>query len=574
MPACRNDQASATPIVALTARFQHSPLWLRPADVPVEFSRHTRRKALEIAAESVLDILVVGGGITGAGVLREAALKGYSVALVDRSDFAAGTSSRSSKLIHGGVRYLQQGDLKLVREAARERARLHRMAPHLAVPVSMMVPAASKGGVLKVAAGLWTFDRLAGDPSDRHKVLSRKDTRAAEPCLRKNDRLAGSVVFTEYVTNDARLTLETIKSGVAEGGLAASYAEVTAIEFDTAGLRASIRDVIGGEDLVVRCRCLVNAGGPWMEQVRALGTESAGGLLQLTRGIHLVVARERLPVKHSVVLRAPDGRSTFIVPAGRYSYIGTTDTHFEGDRAEPGVSIDDADYLLESVASTIENPPDASDIIGTWSGVRPLLAQEGKAPSEISRRDEILDGPGPMVSVAGGKLTTYRRMAERVVERAATFVGRPPAQDVDSSERALSGGNLRDQRQARYDAPELDDPELADRLWATYGCEAAGIVARIKDDPSAAEPVGGAEELTRAEVDHCVRHEMTLTLDDLLRRRTRVGMFDGFRAAAAAVPAAARMAEHLGWDAARRDIEAEKFKMFVEHLLSVVRATV
>ncbi len=539
----------------------------------MEFNLQSRRFCLQRAAESVLDILVVGGGITGAGVAREAALAGFSTALVDKGDFASGTSSRSSKLIHGGVRYLQQGDIGLVREAARERGRLHRMAPHLARPVSMMIPTASRGGLLKVAAGLWTFDRLAGDPSDRHRVLSRVQTRKAEPRLRRADRLSGSVVFTEYLTNDARLVLETIQSAVAEGAMAANYSCVQSIESDPQGLRVSLRDCVGGEDLVVRCRCLVNAGGPWMEAVRTLASEQQRGLLQLTRGIHLVVKRERLPVKHIVVLRAPDGRSTFVVPAGRYAYLGTTDTHYHGGREEPGVSSMDADYLLESAASTFDDAPSADDIVGTWSGVRPLLAQAGKAPSEISRRDEILEGPGPMVSIAGGKLTTYRRMAERVLEHVSRMIGCPPRSRGDSSERPLAGGGVREQTQARRDAPALEDPALVDRLWATYGAAACGIARRIAEQPSAGEPLGGLEELTTAEVEHAVQAEMVVTLDDMLRRRSRVAMFDGVAACDAAADVAACMGRLLGWNREREREEAESFRGFVGSELSAVRGT-
>jgi len=539
----------------------------------MEFNLQSRRRCLQRAAESVVDILVVGGGITGAGVLREAALGGFSAALVDKGDFASGTSSRSSKLIHGGVRYLQQGDLGLVREAARERARLHRMAPHLARPVSMMIPAPSRGGLLKVAAGLWTFDRLAGDPADRHRVLSKKESRRAEPRLRKAERLSGSVVFTEYLTNDARLVLETIQSAVAEGALAANYVCVRAIESDPKGLRVSLRDSVGGEDLTVRCRCLVNAGGPWMESVRGLAAEQQHGLLQLTRGIHLVVRRERLPVKHIVVLRAPDGRSTFVVPAGRYAYLGTTDTHYRGEREEPGVSSSDADYLLEAAALTFDDAPSADDIVGTWAGVRPLLAQAGKSPSEISRRDEILEGPGPIVSIAGGKLTTYRCMAERVLDHVSRMIGRPPRNRGDSSERPLAGGGVREQTQARRDAPDLADRVLEDRLWATYGAAAGSIARRIADRPSSGDGIAGLEELTVAEVEHAVEAEMALTLDDLLRRRSRVAMFDGVAACKAAPRAAACMGRLLGWDSEREQREVQSFRGFVGSELSAVRGS-
>ncbi len=538
----------------------------------MDFSGQTRLAGLEKAAEGVIDILVVGGGITGAGVAREAALKGFSVLLVDKGDFASGTSSRSSKLIHGGVRYLQQGDIGLVREAARERAVLHRMAPHLARPVSMMVPAASKAGLLKVAAGLWTFDRLAAEPRERrHRTLDQQATRSAEPNLTHGDRLAGSVIFTEYVTNDARLTLETVKSAAAAGGLVANYAELQSLTPSAPGFRAAVRDRQGEAALEVRARCVVNAGGPWMDSVRKLA-QTQPDMLQLTRGIHLVVSRSKLPVEHSVVLRAPDGRSTFVVPAGAYSYIGTTDTYYDGEREEPGVSLEDADYLLESVAATFENAPGRDDIVGTWSGVRPLLRQDGKAPSEISRRDEIVEGPGPMISVAGGKLTTYRRMAERVIERACNVLGEGPRKDVDSASGCLSGGGSDEQAEARRLAPRLQDESLENRLWATYGCAAAEIVARIRQDPGSAAAVEGIEGLSLAEVDHFVDSEMATSLDDVLRRRCTVGMFDARAAIAGAVEVAARLARTLSWSDARRDREVETVTRLLAGEFGAVRS--
>jgi len=526
---------------------------------------------LSHAADGIVDVLVVGGGITGAGVALEAAIRGLSVLVIDKGDWASGTSSRSSKLIHGGLRYLAQGDIALVREAARERARLHAMAPHLALPVGMMVPAGSKPGLLKVAAGLWTFERLAGaNGADGHRVLGRRETRAVEPRMKASGRLAGSVVFGEYITDDARLTLETVKSAVASGAGAASYTELVGLESDSAGIRASLLDRLTNGSLVARARCLVNAGGPWMDTVRSLAG-AGDGLLQLTRGIHLVVRRERLPVNNIVVLRAPDGRSTFVVPRGTHAYIGTTDTYYEGDRDEPGVSASDAAYLLEAVAATFDDPPGPDDIVGTWSGVRPLLRQEGKQPSEISRRDEILVGPGPVISIAGGKLTTYRRMAERVVARVGEMLGVASAQRESSSASPLWGGDAAQQRQARQTAPRLASSALEERLWSTYGCSARTIVDTIVQDPSMGEPVDDLGELTQAEVRYGVDHEMVAGLDDLLRRRMHVAMFDAARAVAAAPAAAHALGTHLGWSAGRVGEEAASVASLADRELATVR---
>jgi len=510
------------------------------------------------AADGRVDLVVVGGGITGAGVAREAALRGHSVVLLERGDFACGTSSRSSKLIHGGVRYLAQGDVALVRESARERGVLRRLAPHLARPVRMVIPASSFAGRMKLAAGLWTFDKLAGDPDESHEVLDRAATLDVVPNLRR-ERLSGSVVFTEYVTHDSRLTLETLKAAASAGALVANYAPVMSIDFGDGGVRIGGIDDESGESFEVNARCMVNAAGPWLDDVRRMGDDAAQAAVQLTRGIHLVVAAERLPVDASVVLRSPDGRSTFVVPRDEYVYVGTTDTHYEGDAAEPGVSDDDVAYLLESLAATFLDPPTAADIIGTWSGVRPLTRQEGKSPSEISRKDEIHSGPGPVVAIAGGKLTTYRRMAERVVDKVEETVGLTRRQDSRSAEQPLSGGSAEQQRVARAEATSSGDSRLDDRLWRTYGVAAAEICQALARGNGAAETIGGLDCLTAAELDHMLESEMALRLDDVLRRRSSIAMFDTESAASAAEQTAIALGQRLGWDDARVKREATDF---------------
>ncbi|MFT4570313.1 MAG: glycerol-3-phosphate dehydrogenase [Hyphomicrobiaceae bacterium] len=535
------------------------------------FSSHQRIDWLEQAAERIVDVLVIGGGITGAGVAREVALRGLDVFAVDKGDFASGTSSRSSKLIHGGLRYLAQGDIALVREAARERAVLRTLAPHLAIPIPMMIPTASLAGRVKMQAGLWSFEKLAGDKAgDKYQVLDRGEALAAEPGL-AGDRLAGAVVFGEYLTDDARLVLETLLSAVDAGAQATNYVEVVAVEPDPVGLRVTAEDRIGGGTFVIRARSVVNAAGPWFDRVRGLIEAQAPSLMQLTRGIHLVVPASKLPVTHSVVLRSPDGRSTFVVPKGQVVYIGTTDTHYTGPAEEPGVSAQDAGYLLESVAATFEDAPGATDIIGTWSGVRPLLQQPGKSPSEISRRDEIMTGPGPVVSVAGGKLTTYRRMAERVAAEVFKLLGRGADPAIDSACSSLIGGSAENQAKARTTTPKVIDARLAERLWASYGVGAGAILQRMVDAPETAQPLGELDCLTIAEAEHMVDDEMVMTVDDLLRRRTRVAIFDGFAAVAAAGAAAQFLGQRLGWDDERRSREEHDFAALVSSELDTVR---
>ena len=525
------------------------------------FDRNIRQRSLEKAAGDLLDVVVVGGGITGSGVARETSLRGLKTLLLDKGDFASGTSSRSSKLIHGGLRYLAQGDIGLVREAARERAVLRRLAPHLAEPLWMMMPTSSLAGRMKLQAGVWTFEKLAGDQAgDKYQVLDRAEVLEKEPGL-KPSPLAGAVVFQEYLTDDARLVLETVQGAFRRGALVASYAEVVGVEADPEGLRLTVRDVLGGGSLVVRTRSLVNASGPWFEKVQGMAASASASAsptkLQLTRGIHLVVPHDRLPVKHSVVLKSPDGRSTFVVPRGRVVYIGTTDTHYTGAPEEPGVSAEDSRYLLDSVAATFAEAPTASDVIGTWSGVRPLLAQEGKSPSEISRKDEILTGPGPVVAIAGGKLTTYRRMAERVCAEVFKLLKKSADTGIDSADVPLAGGDIHEQRSARAAGKPLADKALDDRLWSTYGVAAHGLVEAIRARPGLADRVGGLDELTLAEVEHAVHHEMATGLDDLLRRRCRAAMFDTQAAVAAAPEAARVIGGLLGWSDERVRAESD-----------------
>ena len=527
------------------------------------FSFEERRRWLEEAASGIFDLLVVGGGITGAGVAREAALRGLSVILLDRGDFASGTSSRSSKLIHGGIRYLAQGDIGLVREAARERSILRSIAPHLARPVRMLIPAASRAGRMKLAAGLWTFEKLAGDVDDAgHEILNRSSTAKLEPGLRAAVIGGGAIAFTEYATNDARLTLETIKAAARSGARVANYAEVIAIRHESGGgVRATVRDLAGVGELEVRAHCLVNAAGPWFDAVNQLVDASAPRATQLTRGIHVVVPRDSLPVKHLVVLRAEDARSTFAVPSGSVVYIGTTDTLFEGSPDEPGVSPADVQYLLDSIASTFATTLCTADIVGTWSGVRPLLRADGKRPSEISRRDEIRVGPGPVVAIAGGKLTTYRRMAERVVQAVLELLRRQDCPAAgDSARRPLVGGSMAEQARSRAAAGNTVEPQLEERLWATYGVAAAQIIEQIRTSPATGVAIGGLDELSVAEVEFAVWHEMAIELDDVLRRRSPVGMFHTAEACAAAGEVATIMARSLGWDVERIERDVETFR--------------
>ncbi len=487
-------------------------------DAPARFSAETRRSDLDAMARSGVELLVVGGGITGAGVARDAALRGIRVGLVERGDFASGTSSRSSKLIHGGQRYLEQGDVALVRESARERHRLRRIAPHLVAPARMAVPvwARTPAGLLKLRAGLWAFEKMAPiEESELHESWGRDDTLEHIPLL-DSERLQGAVVYTEYVTDDARLTLETLKSARRNGALCVNHAPAVGIGLPapvtvtTPGgtsaaprFRVRVRDVEAGGEHEIEARCIVNAAGPWVDAVRGLA--GAGqSRMQLTKGIHLVVRRERLPLDQIVVMRAADRRMVFAVPHDEVIWIGTTDTFYPQAAERPGITREDVDYLLEATTRTfptVSLGPD--DVTGAWAGVRPLLAEQGKKPSEISRRDEVLVEQPGFFSIGGGKLTTYRSMAERVVD------------DVEGY-----------------------------------------LAARKSPCRTHKEPLAGTDEpvpmarttLDATELDACLDSECALTVADVMERRIRANIFATDNGLTQLEQVAAQLGRRLGWN--------------------------
>ncbi|GIW44785.1 MAG: glycerol-3-phosphate dehydrogenase/oxidase [Candidatus Binatia bacterium] len=539
-----------------------------------EWSARTRTHNLARLEREHFDLLVIGGGITGAGVAREAALRGLRVALVERRDFANGTSSRSSKLIHGGLRYLAQGDVGLVREAATERKVLRRLAPHLARPIQMLVPVYSRAGYLTIRAGLFTYDRLAGvSKEERNRMLDRDEALALEPLL-KGEKLYGAGLYYEYLTDDARLVLDTLKAASALGALATNYTPVVRLELEDGALcGAWIADIWSGSEVLVRAHVVVNAAGPWVDEVRAMqdrGLEKRR--LHLTKGIHLIVPRERLPIARCVVMPAADKRSVFAIPHNDLVYLGTTDTDYFGRYDDPPITVGDAQYLLAAANRALQvEPLQLADVVGAWAGLRPLLHEEGRKPSEISRKDEIMVGPTGLISVAGGKLTTYRKMARRIVrlvtERLKNRdVPLPPA--VAASEEApLSGGDfegsldaLAQSLQAKWSGVRL---EVLQRLVSLYGSNADWIAGSMVADPALAEEAPGGSGLTRAEVLYNVRHEMALTLQDVLERRTRLFLWDRNNGLRSAPAVAEWMAQWLDWPPERKEQELRDYRAHV-----------
>jgi len=543
-----------------------------------ELSSQTRTRNLRRLADETFDVLIIGGGITGAGVARDAALRGLSVGLIERRDFASGTSSRSSKLVHGGLRYLQQGDVGLVREAATERYALRKLAPHLARPRQMLVPVSSRGGYAKISVGLWTYDRLAGvSDEERYRMLSKEETIALEPVLRP-DHVYGSGLYYEYLTDDARLVMEVAKSAAGLGAVVANHAEATGFVFEDGRVSGvSVRDNIDGNELVARGRVLINAAGPWVDLVRLLSEQGEQPRLRLTKGIHVGVRSERLGLSHIVVMSARDKRGVFAIPRGEVTYLGTTDTDYPQAEDDPFITFDDIEYLLDAAKRTFAvEPLEIGDIVSAWAGLRPLLHQEGKKPSELSRKDEIMSSSTGLVSIAGGKLTTFRRMSERVVDIACERLreqGREQPQRVGESDQVtLSGGDTGDDVAAYALKLSRKWPEVGgdvvDRLVTLYGSNAERMVEAMGADPVLAERFAPGPPVTRGEVQYAVREEMALTLEDFLERRGRLMLWDPGNGLAVAEGVARVMGNALGWSAERVRREVAEYRDHVESVKS------
>lgn len=389
----------------------------------IRFSNLDRSKTLKKLSTESFDLVVIGGGITGGGIALDAASRGLKVALVEKGDFASGTSSKSTKLIHGGLRYLKQFDFWLVKEVGSERAIVHKLAPHLVIPEKMLLPLIENGSYGKwlTSIGLKVYDILAQvSGEDKRQMLEKKEALKLEPLLPKKI-LKGAGYYAEYRTDDARLTIENIKTSLLFGAHALNYAAVEDFIYDNervAGVK--VKDVPSGEIFDIKSKYVISAAGPWVDELRSKNNSKKGKQLHLTKGVHLVFPKEKLPVKQSVYFDIPDGRMMFAIPRGKVTYIGTTDTNYDKDKDHVRTDLADAIYLISAVNNMFPKINlEMEDIVSSWAGLRPLIHEEGKSASELSRKDEIFTSDTGLVSIAGGKLTGYRKMAERVVDRIA-----------------------------------------------------------------------------------------------------------------------------------------------------------
>jgi len=511
-----------------------------------------RRETFRRLEDEGVDLLVVGGGVTGAGVARDAALRGLRVGLVDKQDWASGTSSRSSKLVHGGIRYLQSFQFGLVLESIRERERQRRLNPNLVWPIPMLRPVyrGDRPGPLVIRAGLWLYDLMAAFRSyRRHRRLSRAAVLERVPGIRP-DGLRAGLLFYDCRTDDARLVLANVLDAERRGARVANYARLERLRFDDQGVAsAEVEDVQQGTRHLVPTRHVVFAVGHWSDHVDRGASD--GAVMRPTKGVHVVVARERLPTDVAVGMTAPgDGRITFAVPFGPAVYIGTTDTDHAGDLDEVHATPEDVAYLLDTANAYFpEARLTSADVRSTWAGLRPLLRDDAQSAYRTSREHHLFKDPRGVTTIAGGKLTTYRAMAEEVTDIAARDLARRFR--VQSSRCRTHTTPLDPELEPVEDpVAGLDDP-LEDTLWRLHGGGAAWIRSRMATHPDEGARLCDATPAVMAQVSRAVLFEHARTLEDVLVRRLPVFYLAGDQGLAAAPAVARHMATLLerapGW---------------------------
>ncbi len=541
-----------------------------------------RLEGLRAASQQTFDLIVIGGGITGAGIALDAANRGLSVALFEKHDFAWGTSSRSTKLIHGGLRYLKQFEVNLVREVGLERAIVHRNARHIVRPERMLLPIVTGGslGYTMSSIGLWVYDKLADVPkTERRVMLSAKRSSEVEPLLRQ-DILTGGGLYYEYRTDDARLTIEALKTASAAGALCFNYSSVQAFTYQDAQINGvEVRDEVGGETFQIKAKLVVNAAGPWVDNLRKLDHEDPAAQqpkkrLHLTKGIHVVVPYAKLPLQQSVYFDVlADKRMVFAIPRAGVTYIGTTDTNYQGDTDNPVATTADVQYVLDAANAMFPSIHlKLDDVVSTWAGLRPLIHETGKSPSELSRKDEVFLSATGLISIAGGKLTGYRKMAEKVVDQVCHKLKHKASCNTETL--TLSGGDFANDEavntfthQRIGEVRQLNIPaaEIASLVWK-YGSNTDAIIEHAFElFPSVQD---GPKALLMAEVWYGVEHEMCLSLSDFIIRRTGRLYFERETLAQLYPAIATYQGQLLGWDEAKRQAEISQFEQAYQEVLA------
>ena len=515
--------------------------------------------------QSRYDLLIIGGGITGCGVAYEAAARGARVALLERNDFAFGTSSRSTKLIHGGIRYLKHADFRLVREGVHERQNLIDAAPHLVHPVRFVYPvhAGDPDPLWLLRCGMILYDIFAGKRNLlKHKVLPGRTLLSEEPLLRE-DGLTGGALYADCMTDDARLTVEVAKAAARRGALLVNYVEVTRFIYDGAGRAVGVEatDRLSGEKLTFEAGAILNATGPWADRLRELDEPGSRPVLRPTKGSHLTVPHSRLPIRHPVVIHGADRRMMFAVPRDGFAYLGTTDTDYKGDPGAVRCDRADVTYILDAANRIFPTAClTAADVVSTWAGLRPLAAtSETAGPSQVSRDYKLHCSPSGVVSVAGGKLTAFQAMAEAIVRQVLPEVSREPVA------LELAGA---------LPAPDPAEAEALGReyglagahvleLWSRHGAQARDVLRYTRADLPA-----GRTRMLAAEAAYAVEHVFATSLTDVLHRRTAQLLFSMDNGLQAAEAAATAMGALLGWSEVEREQQLAAYRREVAGMMS------
>ena len=540
---------------------------------------------LERLGQEQFDVLVIGGGITGAGVALDAAARGYRVALVEKADFASGTSSKSTKLAHGGIRYLPQFDFAMIREGVIERGLMVRHAPFLVRPLPFVIPVYEHmpwpsslpvrpptdfGLALVLDIGLWMYDLMAGRLNiGRHKRISAEETLRRVPKLR-HAGLKKALLYYDAQTNDAQLTVTVLRTAAQFGAVVTNYTQVTGFTRANGRLNgAVVCDVLTGQEVTVSARHIINATGVFAEQVAALTGDESKATVEPSKGIHLVVARERLRISNTAVVlpETEDGRILYIIPWSARAIIGTTDTG-TGDLDDPQASPADIAYLLKHVNKYLEADLTDDDILSVYAGYRPLVKSRGARAAELSRTHVVLQEVNGMVTIVGGKLTTYRRMAQDTVDVLSKRDGMPtshPTQKLLLSG-AIGWHSTRHAIEARGQQLELAQDSI-EHLAFTFGSNAHAVLDLIEKDERLGKRLLSDLPYLLAEVVYACQAEMAMTLEDVLARRTRIILEDADRGAGIAPEVAALIADELGWSSDYTRAQVEKYRALVGHQL-------
>lgn len=506
----------------------------------MRFSNIYREETIELLKKEKYDVVVIGGGITGAGIALDATTRGMKVALVEMQDFAAGTSSRSTKLVHGGLRYLKQFEIKMVAEVGKEREIVYENGPHVTTPEWMLLPMHKGGtfGKFSTSIGLRVYDFLAGvKKSERRKMLSADETLKREPLVKK-EGLKGGGYYVEYRTDDARLTIEVMKAAVDKGATPINYTKVDKLLYENGKVNGvQVADLLSGDAYEIYADKVINAAGPWVDSIREKDQSKQGKTLKLSKGVHVVIDQSKFPLKQALYFDTPDGRMIFAIPRAGKAYVGTTDTFYDGDPAVPTVTSEDRAYLLKSIHYMFPevNITD-DDIESSWAGVRPLILEEGKDPSEISRKDEIWESDSGLITIAGGKLTGYRKMAKTTVDLLSGKLAQQSNKTYPASSTKgmpISGGdvggsgNFSDyiKQHVQMGVDSGLAAKDAQEILAMYGSNAPVLFDIAKNEGDGGANSGLPKKLF-VQLKYAVDHEMAATPVDFFFRRTGTLLFD------------------------------------------------